>query len=202
MIRRSKRSALRSAHGKARKCGQLVVVEQAPPDELPAGIPEPPRPVATRDAAGRFVPGTGTTAIARRGGLAAAESRQLAQLLGLWTPPEDHPYAPYARLAREWRDQHLARVAASVGGGSVGPGPASIISTAAMQLGASRWAYDQGAKTGDAALLAQSSRLGNDSKQSLLAAHELAVRECAARPPDPQALADAVRAASRRRSES
>jgi len=64
----------------------------------------------------------------------------------------------------------------------VGPAPASIISTAAMQLGASRWAYDRGAETGDASLLAQASRLANDSRQNLLAAHELAAREAKARP--------------------
>lgn len=65
--------------------------------------------------------------------------RQLRQLLGLADLPDDHPYTPYARLAREWRDDHMAQLAATVAGGAAGPGPASVVSTAALQLGASRY---------------------------------------------------------------
>jgi hypothetical protein len=159
-----------------------VHVETPRPDELPAGVPAPARPAATRDAAGRFLPGAGTKALARQGARAAHESRQLAQLLGLWEAPEGHAYAPYARLAREWRDEQIARLAATVGGGEVGPAPASIVSTAALQLAASRYCHDLGAQTGDTKLLLESSRLGDASRQGLLAAHELCAREAAARP--------------------
>lgn len=151
-------------------------------DELPAGIPAPARPVPLRDAAGRLLPGAGTTELARAGGLAAADARQLGQLLGLWTPPEGHAYAPYARLAREWRDQHIAQLAASVGGGRIGPGPASIVSSAAMQMAASRWLADVGAETGDAKSLLDASRLADASRANLLSAHELAAKEAQARP--------------------
>ena len=157
-------------------------VEVLPVDELPAGLPAPARPRAVRDGAGRFVASDGTTALARSGALAAHQARQLGQLLGLWVPPDGHAYAPYTRLAREWRDAHMATLAATVGGGEVGPGPASIVSTAAMQLAASRYLYDRGAETGDARMLGESSRLGDSSRQSLLAAHELCAREAAARP--------------------
>ena len=98
----------------------------------------------------------------------------LASLLGLWEPPAEHSCAPYTRLAREWRDSHMAQLSATVGGGEVGPGPASVVSSAALQLGASRWLADTGAKAGDAKTLLDASRLANDSRQNLLAAHELA----------------------------
>lgn len=171
--------ALRTGHGSMR--GQPVI-EVAPVDELPVGLPAPSRPAPNRDGSGRFQPGAGTSEIARQGGKALAESRQLAQLLGLWEPPADHPFAPYQRLCREFRDAHMAQLAASVGGGVIGAGVASIISTAAQQMAASRWAYDEGAKLSDAKLLLESSRLGDASRQNLLAAHELAAREAKARP--------------------
>lgn len=176
--------SLRTGHGAGAGVPRIEVL---PPDELPAGVPGPARSDATRDASGKFLPGPATSEIARSGALAAHQSRQLAALLGLWTPPEEHAYAPYARLAREWRDQHMAQLAATVGGGAVGPGPASIVSSAALQMAASRWLSDRGAETGDARMLLDASRLANDSRQNLLAAHELAAREAAARPVDPSA---------------
>jgi hypothetical protein len=163
--------------------GRMPVHVEAPrADELPVGVPAPARRAAERDADGRLLPGPGTSELARAGAKAAHESRQLAQLLGLWTPPEGHEYAPYARLAREWRDAHMSQLGATVGGGSIGPGPASIVSTAALQMAASRWLSDRGADLGDAQALLSASRLANDSRQNLLAAHELAAREAAARP--------------------
>lgn len=160
-------------------------IEVLPADELPAGLPAPARPAATRDTAGRFVPSDGTREAARRGGQARAESVQLARLLGLAELPEGHAYLPYARLARAWRDEHMAHLGATVGGGVIGAGVASVVSTAALQLAASRWLSDQGAASGDARLLLDASRLGDASRQNLLAAHELAAREAAARPAAP-----------------
>ncbi len=171
--------ALRTGHGTG--AGQPRV-EVLPADELPAGVPAPARPAPARDGAGRFRPGPGTSEIARSGALAARQSRELERLLGLWAPPAEHAYAAYTRLAREWRDEHMATLAATVAGGEVGPGPASIVSTAALQMAASRWLFDRGAELGDARILADASRLGDASRQSLLAAHELAAREAAARP--------------------
>jgi hypothetical protein len=56
------------------------------------------------------------------------------------------------------------------------------VSTAALQLAASRYLSDQGGAGGDAKLLIDASKLANDSRQNLLAAHELAAREAKARP--------------------
>lgn len=152
-------------------------------DELPEGVPAPARPAPERDSSGRLLPGAGTTELARSGGIANAEARQLGQLLGLWTPPEGHAFTPYARLAREWRDAHMAQLSATVGGGRIGPGPASIVSSAAMQLAASRWLADVGAEKGDAKALMDASRLSDASRANLLSAHELAAQEAKARQP-------------------
>lgn len=170
---------LRTGHGRGKGRPHIEVL---PLDELPAGVPAPARPVATRDATGKFLPGAGTQALAREGAHAAHEARQLGQLLGLWEPPEGHPYAPYARLAREWRDAHMGILGATVGGGEVGPGPASVVSSAALQMAASRWLSDQGAATGDAKALLDASRLADSARQNLLAAHELCAREAQSRP--------------------
>lgn len=164
-------------------------------DELPAGVPAPARPAPQRDATGRFQAGAGTTELARAGGLAAGEARQLGQLLGLWEVPEGHSFAPYARLAREWRDAHIAQLAATVGGGRIGPGPASVISSAAMQLAASRLLYDVGADVGEAKLLLDASKLADASRANLLSAHELAAKEAKARPRDPMEAQRALEAA-------
>jgi hypothetical protein len=135
-----------------------------------------------------LLPGAGTSALAREGARARHEAAQLARLLGLWTPPEGHEYSNYHRLASEWRDAHLTQLSATVGGGEVGPGPASIVSTAAIQLGASRYLADVGARDGSAKMLLAASQLANDSRQNLLAAHELAAKEAKARPPDPKSV--------------
>ena len=146
------------------------------------GVPAPPGPDIRRDASGRVTAGSDSaSALARAGARAAKESRELGRLLGLWQAPAGHPWLPYSRLCREWRDDHMRTLAATVGGGEVGPGPASIISTAAMQMAASRFLYDVGAQAGDPRLLTDASRLGDSSRQNLLAAHELCAREAMAR---------------------
>jgi hypothetical protein len=158
-----------------------VHVEAPRPDELPRAVPAPARPAEGRDRSGKFTPGSGTSELARKGARARHESRQLAQLLGLWQAPEGHPFAPYARLARDWRDAHIAALAANVGGGEVDPGAASVVSTAALELAASRWLFDQGAQGGDAKMLLDAARLGDASRQNILAAFELAAKAAAQR---------------------
>lgn len=171
--------SLRTGHGNGAGVPRIEVL---PVDELPVGVPGRARPAANRNGAGEFVAGPGTSDLARTGARAAHESRQLAQLLGLWEPPPEHAYAPYARLSREWRDAHVEQLSATVGGGKVGPGPASIVSSAALQMAASRWLSDLGAQSGNARMLLDASRLADASRQNLLAAHELCAREADARP--------------------
>ncbi len=174
-----RRTFLRVGHGAGKGTPH---VEVGKVQDLPAGIPASARPVASRNEAGQFIASDGTKALAREGGRARAESVHLGRLMGLATFDPDHPWAPYARLARELRDEHMATLAATVGDGIVGPGAASIVSSAALQLAASRWLADRGAEAGDAKLLGQASTLANDSRQNLLAAHSLVALEAAARP--------------------
>lgn len=155
---------------------------QAPrPDELPAGVPDAPRPKANRDGRGRFVSGPGTRAAAAKAAKAKAEAAKLARLLGFADIPDDHAFARYHRLAREWRDAHVSELASTVGGGQVGPGPASIVATAALQLAASRYFVDLGTEHGTPKLIMLGSKLANESRQNLLCAHELCAREAKAR---------------------
>lgn len=169
---------LRSGHG---DCAGTPRIEVAPADELPAGVPAPASPAVDRDDAGRLTPGAGTRALARKAALAKHEAARLGRLLGLHEPDEQHAYHRYFRLACDWREQHVAQLAATVAGGQVGPGPASIVATAGLQLAASRFLFDLGSQTGDAKTLLDASRLADASRQNLLAAHELAAREAAAR---------------------
>jgi len=108
--------------------------------------------------------------------LAKAEKvRKLALLetLGLQSLPDE--LAPYVVAAEEFATAEVERLARTVGGGICGAAPASLVQSAALQLAASRAAFAAGDAT-------QGSRLANDSRQNLLAAHELAAREAKARP--------------------
>lgn len=173
--------ALRTAHGKAADLGALVVVETTPADELPVGVPAPARPDADRTDQGKFAPGPGTAALASEGGKARVEAEKFRRLLGLVELPEGHTYTDYLRLARELRDDHAGDLAAHVGGGRLSPGVSSIISSAALALAASRFLYDKGAELGSPKLLVQAARLADQSRTSLLTAHELAAKEAVAR---------------------
>lgn len=158
-----------------------MVVETCPADELPAGVPAATSPVDRRED-GTLTPG-GARELGRRGGIAAAERRrfaaQLADQLGM---AEVGPaLAPYTDAAREFATAHLADLAQSVGGGRVGPGPASMIQSAALALAASRYLYARGSVAGDAKLLGQAAQLADKSRTALLTAHELAAREAQAR---------------------
>jgi hypothetical protein len=185
---------IRKAHGKAARLGAVTVVEVSPADELPVAVPAPARPAAHRDDSGKFKPGAGTSDIARKGAKARHESRQLAALLGLWQPPDAHAFTPYARLGREWRDSYMATVSATIGGGEVDEGASLILANAALQLGASRWLFDEGAKKRNPKMLLEASRLADAARQSVLACFEIAARSAAARPdPDEDALREQQR---------
>lgn len=168
---------LRAGHGKGAGVPRIEVL---PADELPAGVPGPspePSPGSQR-ADGRFTPGN---ALAARGGRARAGSTRLGDRLGL-NDQALEAFASYRRAAVSFRRAQCAALAASVGNGACGPGPSSLVATAALQLAWSRYFSDQAALTGDAKLAASASKLGNDSRQNLLAAHELCAREGKARP--------------------
>jgi hypothetical protein len=167
---------LRSGHGRGAGVPRIEVL---PPDELPRGVQAPAlvERRTERDADGTFRPGARTAQSA--GGSSSREMTSLARRLALGDTFSDPRFEPYARAARAFRRAQVTAMARSVGGGHCGPAPASVIASAALQLAGSRFAFEV---LGDMVL---GSRLANDSRQNLLAAHELAAREAASRPRAP-----------------
>jgi hypothetical protein len=154
-------------------------VEVTPADELPEGVPAPERSATAaieRDAQGRLADTQSAQELGRRGGLAKAGQTRLGGSLGLAKTFADERFEPYAKSARAFRRHEVSRLARTVGGGVCGAAPASMVASAALQLAASRFAFEV---LGDMVL---GSRLANDSRQNLLAAHELCAREAKASP--------------------
>jgi hypothetical protein len=180
--------ALRSGHGTGASSPRVDVL---PADELPAGRPASARPGSPTDRgeAGRFVPGN---SLASAGGIATRGRSRLTARLGLATLPDGAAFAPYRRAAATFRRVQCSELARTVGGGVCGPGPSSVVASAALALAWSRYLSDEAARTGDAELAMRSARLGETSRQHLMAAHELCAREAEARPRSTHSLADRI----------
>ena len=186
--------ALRSGHGTG---AGVPRVEVLPPDELPAGVPAPladdVTPVRRRQD-GKIADAESAKALGRRGGEAKARRVRLVDSLGLKKIADAATFKPYRDAAEEFVSHHLGELAKS-SGGLVGPGPSTMVASAGLQLAASRWAFDRGAAENDAAFIKLGSALANDSRQNLLAAYELAVREATARAAQPKDVHAALAAA-------
>jgi hypothetical protein len=172
--------ALRNGHGTG---AGVPRVEVLPADELPSPVAAPlavaARPVERRPD-GKLAGSEAARELGRRGGEAKARKVRLVDSLGLARIAGESSFAPYRTAAEEFVVHHVACLAQQAGG-EVGPGPSTMVASAALQLAASRWAFDRGGEMGDADLLKLGSQLANDSRQNLLAAYELAVREGKAR---------------------
>ncbi len=173
--------AIRSGHGAGAGTPRIEVL---PPDELPDGVPAEARQASPTDRgkAGRFARGN---SLARAGGKALAGKSRLSSRLGLTTLPDDAAFRQYKAAASSFRRTQCAELARTVGGGVCGPGPSSVVASAALALAWSRYFSDLAASTGDPELAMRSARLGETSRQHLLAAHELCAREAQARPKGP-----------------
>ncbi len=175
--------ALRSGHGRG---AGVPRVEVLPADEMPDPVPADFVPIAgvERRQNGTVAGSEAARALGRRGGIVKARRVRLARSLGLGPEvTESEAFASHRRSASAFRRYHCAELAKQTGG-HVGAGPSSMVASAALQLAASRFLFDQGAKTGDAATFKAASQLANDSRQNLLAAYELAVREAKVRQAD------------------
>ena len=168
---------LRTGHGAGAGTPRIEVL---PPDELPDPIPGVPVTLARRPD-GTVATSEAAKALGARGGLRKAARARLVSSLGLSKLSDDAAFKPYRDAGDDFVREHLAALA-SQAGGEVGPGPSSIVASAGMQLAASRFFSDRAAESFDPAGFALASSLGNASRQNLLAAYELAVREAAARP--------------------
>ena len=143
----------RKAHGAGKSA--VVQIEPLPADELPAPVDIPP-------------------GMAMKGGATKVKLTRYAPL------PDTPEWAELAKMAKQFQVHHCKQLA-RMAGGRCGAAPSSMVASAALQLAASRWMFKQGATNGDAQLLKQASSIANDSRQNLMAAYELAVREAQAR---------------------
>lgn len=176
--------ALRTGHGTGAGVPRIEVL---PADESPqpvaAPVPAPSAPLCFRED-GRIADTATAKALGSMGGTKKAQRVRLVDSLGLSKLIDATTFGPYRTAAEEFTKHHLA-VLATQAGGHVGPAPSTMVASAALQLAASRWAFDRGAEANDATLIKLGSSLANDSRQNLLAAYELAVREAQARPRAP-----------------
>lgn len=145
----------RKSHGTYGKGvgGGMPVIEVKPVDELAKPIP------------GRLKTG-GATKV------------KLSRSLTLKVPK--HEWVEYLDQAEKFR-RHQCRQLAMQSGGRCGAAPSSMVASAALQLAMSRFMFDRGCAQDDMAMVKMASGLANDSRQNLLAAYELALRECQAR---------------------
>jgi hypothetical protein len=150
-----------------------------PPDELPAPVPGEPAPIRRRED-GTLADTDSAKALGRLGGLAKAQRARLVAGLGIEDLAEDAAFRPFQVAADEFYRQHVETLA-RMAGGECGPAPATMVATASLQLAASRFLFAEGAKAGDVGKLKAASSLGDASRQNLLAAYELAVREAEAK---------------------
>lgn len=171
--------SLRKGHGAG--AGQPRI-EILPADELPDPVAAP----APRDSApltfrpnGQIGDKETARALGAKGGKANALRVRLVTSLGLAKLADTAALKSYWAAADEFTAHHLKELAA-VAGGVVTSGPSSMVVSAALQLAASRYLFDRGAENGDPALLKSASALANDSRQNILGAYELAVRQAKA----------------------
>jgi len=182
------KSFLRSPHGRAKEHGTPGPrVEVPPPDELSVPRAVPPLPVAARAPGGRFAPGN---ALAVQGGKARARQVTYATRLGLrpefieQAPDDFRRHMAHAGSYRQARIQELALI---VGQEGIGPGVKVRIGQAALQIGASKYLFEQAVAlmSKDPALalkfFGEGRKMDDSSRQNELCGHELAVREAKAR---------------------
>jgi hypothetical protein len=171
------KSFFRAGHGAGKGVPHIEIVR----DELSAPVPAPPTapdvPLAFRED-GKIADADTAKEMGRRGGLAKARRVRLVDSLGLAKIAEDSAFGPYRSSAEQFIAAHLAELA-QVAGGVVGTGPSTMVTSAALQLAASRYCFDRASERGDTDLMKQGSVLANDSRQNLIAAYELATRTAA-----------------------
>lgn len=175
--------ALRTSHGNARTKGLPGPrVEVLPPDELPPALgckTAGELPQVERDHGGRFTR-EGAALAGARGGRKSKGRPSLVSTLGIAGSilPSAEAFTPYRRKAASFRKAHTAELAA-LAGGTCGSGPSSMVASASLQLAASRYLYDLAtmAIVPDPHLLREARQQADSSRQNLLAAYELAIRE-------------------------
>jgi hypothetical protein len=177
-VRKPREPYIRAATGAAAKAGRLTQSSIIPWDEAPEGVPDQARNEQPTDRGdgGHFAPGNG---LAARGGRARRGNTALASSMGLVPLTSDPAFAPYKRAGDALRRAQCASLASSVGGGTCGAGPSSMIASGSLALAASRYLYDTA--QGDPKTLATAAQLGKESRSCFRDAHALCALEAKAR---------------------
>ena len=169
---------IRKGHGKGAGTPHVEVLK---PGKLPPAVPGEPAPVVRRSN-GTIADSATARELGKRGGLARLKKIRLLDGLGLSQFAKDSAFEPYWRAGNDLVIQFLENLAKQAGG-ALGPIPSSILSSAAYQHAGGKWMMDKGFELNDPALAKLGSSMLNDSRQNLIAAFELAVREAMARRP-------------------
>ena len=168
--------ATRTAHGRARELGRLVVSETTPADELPPATGSDPAR-AGRDAAGRFTPGNPWARLARA---KAGPGGALASL--------DAKANPEWRATRRWAQRaaaHRVRELAKLHGGDLSAGVCMLIVDASDLRADARYLAARARADDNPELSRTAATLLASARQAERDAWEIASREAAARPPSP-----------------
>lgn len=183
---------LRTRHGNSKRIhGPGVVFETPVADELPLGIAAPPSraeaaatgaPIGPLNfrADGSIADRATAVALQRRStevrNRQRAEAKKIPALLrglGLSEVPPGLSAAVY-KDALDYAQAQIREYALTIGGGTCGIAPSSIIGTAALQLAASKAAYTAGD-------FVAASRFGDAHRNSIAVAWDLAAKQAIAR---------------------
>lgn len=171
--------ALRTAHGKARKHGALVMVETLPPDELPAATPVGPDQ-SGRNALGQFVAGNnlGRTGRARAG---------IRGELGKLEAQADPSWKSADRWSKQWA-AHRRTELARLHGGELSSGVCAMVEDARQAMRDARWCASKAASIEQsdpdraASLRSEARQLRIEARGHGLASWEIAANEARGRP--------------------
>jgi len=169
----------RRAHGKGAET-RTVRTETRPLDEIPRpNVDDTADGLALRARRGRpFAPGN-TAAKGRKPALASAA--------GIPLDAHDPNYKRALRQARRYRARRVAELAVQHGG-TVSAGVCSLLTSAALDMAASRYLAMMAAKHANAKLMVLSSKLSASARLHELGAVDLAQHEAAARAKDGDAM--------------
>lgn len=174
-----KRHFIRTGHGNGKGQPHVEIPRDGMPKPVAPPVAEPSAPLVFRE--GHKIADSATAKeMQRRSAAARVRNLRLVDSLGLSRVAEDGSFTPYRNAADAFVEHHLAEIAA-LAGGKVGSGPSTMVSSAALQLAGSRFAFDRFAETADASWMKLGSSLANDSRQNLLAAYSHAVLEAQGR---------------------
>jgi hypothetical protein len=173
---------LRTRHGNAARSRQLgSLVEVQPLDEQGDGMQARPLAEAEgeRKPNGQLAPGSQT--VQSKGGRAKKNRIALSADPAIKEALAAPEFRPMLRRGSEFRKGIMRHLAQTCGGGECDPMTAAVVAIAADQLAASRFFMARAAKTLDPADFTTASRLGDASRQNLIASRELATKHGEAR---------------------